>query len=95
LDFGSREWMPDALARIGVDHSVLEPLTTGAAIEFMLDESHEFASFLASLLDNLSGSSDFQLVWPGRPVVCTVHHHKQLWWTTSESAVYQAIAGLV
>lgn len=94
LDFGSREWMPDALARVGVDARALEPLTTGAAIEFQPEQSHEFASFLASLLDNLSGSSDFQLAWPGRPVVCTVHHHKQLWWTTSEPAIHQAIAEL-
>lgn len=95
LDFGSREWMPGALAAVGVDPKALEPLTTGAAIEFQSSEADEFASFLTSLLDNLSGSSDFQLAWPGRPVVCTVHHHKQLWWTTPHQTAHAAIAELV
>jgi hypothetical protein len=91
LDFGSNDWMPPVLAKCGVDSAELAPLTTGAAIEFNWEDSGQFASFLATLLDNLSGSSDFQLVWPGRQVVCTVHHHKQLWWTTSDGPIYQAL----
>jgi hypothetical protein len=91
LDFGSREWMPGALAKIGIDSKELEPLTTGAAVEFGADQADEFGSFLSVLLDSLSGSSDFQLAWPGRPLVCTVHHHKQLWWTTPDDALHQAI----
>ena len=91
LDFGSRDWMPDALREIGIDPAVLAPLTTGAAIEFELGHADEFRSFLAHLLDNLSGSSDFQLAWPGRPLLCTVHHHQQLWWTTTDEAVFDNI----
>ena len=94
LDFGSREWMPDLLRSVGVDPEHLAPLTTGAAIEFNWEESHEFASFLRSLLDNLSGSSDFQLAWPGRSVVCVVHHHKQLWWQTSDAAIHRELLKL-
>ena len=69
----------------------LAPLTTGNAIEFNWEDSGQFASFLTTLLDNLSGSSDFQLVWPGRSVVCVVHHHKQLWWTTPDAAIHREL----
>lgn len=95
LDFGSRDWMPAALRRIGIDSAHLAPLTTGAAIEFRMGESNEFGSFLAHLLDNLSGSSDFQLAWPGQPLLCTVHHHQQLWWTTSDEELFREIERLV
>jgi hypothetical protein len=94
LDFGSKDWMPAALAKSGVDSAELAPLTTGDALEFNWEDSGQFASFLATLLDNLSGSSDFQLVWPGHPTVCTVHHHQQLWWTTTEGSIYQALSEL-
>lgn len=88
LDFGSAAWMPAALGQIGIDSTTLAPLTTGAAIEFAAEEGDAFGTFLGALLANLSGSSDFQLAWPGRPVVCTVHHHKQLWWTTPDAALH-------
>jgi hypothetical protein len=94
LDFGSREWMPDALRAVGVDGTQLEQLTTGTAIEFLPEDSDEFGGFLNKLLKHLGGSSDFQLAWPSRPVVCTVHHHGQLWWTTSDELIYSGIAGL-
>jgi hypothetical protein len=94
LDYGSREWMPDALAAAGVGPASMAPLTHGAAIEFAPDEREPFATLLRDLLAHLSGSSDFQLSWPGRPVVCTVHHHKQLWWTTSDDALYARLDAL-
>lgn len=94
LDFGSREWMPAALAEVGVDSAALQPLTNGAAIEFAAGEREPFAGLLRTLLERLSGSSDFQLSWPGGPVVCTVHHHKQLWWTTPDPALRAAIESL-
>ena len=95
LDFGSQDWLPDVLARVGVDSATLAPLTTGAAVEFEVEEGEGFGGFLEALLGNLSGSSDFQLAWPGRPAVCTVHHHKQLWWTTPDDAVYARLDALV
>jgi hypothetical protein len=91
LDFGSREWMPQALNRIGIDSAELAHLTNAAAIAFEQNETNDFDSFLHQLLDNLTGSSDFQLAWPGRPVLCTVHHHKQLWWTTSDRELFRTI----
>jgi hypothetical protein len=91
LDFGSRDWMPGELRKLGLNPDDLAPLTTGVALEFNWVESAEFSSFLGALLDNLSGSSDFQLAWPGRSVVCMVHHHKQLWWTTSDEAIHREL----
>jgi len=82
-------------AECGVDSAELAPLTTGAAIEFNWEDSGQFTSFLATLLDNLSGSSDFQLVWPGRPVICVIHHHTQLWWTTPDDSIYLALNDLL
>jgi hypothetical protein len=95
LDFGSRDWLPGVLGGVGVDPAGLTSLSTGAAIEFLPEGGNEFGSFLAHLLDNLSGSSDFQLAWPGRPLLCTVHHHKQLWWTTPDEELFRRIDGLV
>ncbi len=94
LDFGSREWMPAVLAGVGIESSELAPLTTGNAIEFAIEEGEAFDAFLSALLGNLSGSSDFQLAWPGQPVICTVHHHKQLWWTTSDAALHARLDAL-
>jgi hypothetical protein len=94
LDFGSRQWMPDALEKMGIDSKALEPLTTGAAIEFRPENVDEFGVFLTALFENLSGSSDFQLAWPGRPLVCTVHHHQQLWWTTADEDLYRKLTAL-
>jgi hypothetical protein len=39
---------------------------------------------------NLAGS-DFALAFPGRPVICTVHHHKQLWWTTTDPEIHKTL----
>jgi hypothetical protein len=95
LDFGSKDWMPGALRAVGIEKTNLEFLTTGTAIEFEPYESNEFGSFLTSLLDNLSGSSDFQIAWPGRPLLCTVHHHQQLWWTTTDETIFRRLDALV
>ena len=83
LDFGSRAWMPQALEHIGLDPSGLAPRTTGDAIEFGPSEIPLFSDFVQQLLTNLAGS-DFALAFPGRPVICTLHHHKQIWWTTTD-----------
>lgn len=82
LEFGSRAWMPGLLEQIGLGAGDLEHRNNGAAIEFAPDEGSAFTVLVEGLLANLQGS-DFNLVWPGQSVVCTVHHHKQLWWTTA------------
>jgi hypothetical protein len=94
LDFGSREWMPALLEAIGVDPGLLQHRTTAAAIEFALEESPALVHFVVRLLEMLQGS-DFALAFPHRRVVCTLHHHKQLWWTSAEDAVSDALEALV
>ncbi|HZZ42817.1 MAG TPA: hypothetical protein VFE58_07755 [Tepidisphaeraceae bacterium] len=83
LDFGSRDWMPTALQQAKIDPAELNSLTTGNAIEFTMKEGVEFALLVDRLLDNLK-MSDFMLAFPGMPVICTVHHHRQLWWASND-----------
>ena len=101
LDFGSRRWMPDALRALGLDPADLETRTDGSAIEFVADagtgayddpkgDEDRFQSFAGQLLSRLLGS-DFLLAWPGRPVVCTLHHHKQIWWTSTDESLIAAL----
>lgn len=94
LTMGSWEWMPGLLRDVGVDPDVLLPRNDGSAIEFLAPERGAFTELLSNLLANLLGS-DFALAFPGRRVICTVHHHKQLWWTTDEQEVAGCLDRLV
>jgi len=97
LDFGSHLWMPDALRSAGLLAEQVADLSQrhdGAALEFAADEFQGVQSLLLALLTNLFGS-DFLLSFPDRPVVCTVHHHKQLWWTTSDGGLHAEIEKMV
>lgn len=84
LDFGSREWMPAILERIDVDPGLLAGRNTAAAIEFSADEVEPFTLLVHRLLEMLHGS-DFTLAFPNRPALCRLHHHKQLWWMSSDA----------
>jgi hypothetical protein len=90
LQFGSYEWMPGLLREVGVDARVLEARHDGTALAFDAGETAAFERLVAGLLRRLLGS-DFMLAWPGRPALCTVHHHKQLWWTTTAEPVYAGL----
>jgi hypothetical protein len=90
LDFGSAAWMPQMLREIGVDPDDLRPRNNGSAIEFSPAEHDALKTCVRSLLASLS-TSDFAVTFPGRPVVCTVHHHKQLWWVTTDERLAQAL----
>jgi hypothetical protein len=93
LDFGSHAWMPAALRVAGVDAQILAPRADGSAIEFAPDDQTSFTALIESLLTKLLGS-DFLLAWPDQPTLCTVHHHKQLWWTTSDASLYEVLKEL-
>lgn len=93
LDFGSGVWMPDLLRRAGVDPDLLSPRHDGTAIEFSPPEFASLALLMTGLLENLLGS-DFQLTFPGRDTICTVHHHKQLWWTSTNAAVIETLRAM-
>ena len=90
LDFGSRDWMPAALTAVGVDGDELVTRANGAALEFDVGERANFEPLIAKLLSNLR-TSDFMLAFPGRPALCTVHHHKQLWWQTTDASLHATL----
>ena len=93
LDFGSRDWMPALLEHAGIDSGLLQPRTNAAAIEFDLHEADALRHVVHGLLRMLLGS-DVALAFPGRPVVCTLHHHKQVWWTSTDSALIDSLGQL-
>jgi hypothetical protein len=95
LSYGSRDWMPALVEHIGLDPGLLEGRNNAAAIEFGLNEAHHFKHFTQRLLEMLL-SSDFMLAFlgPKEPVLCTLHHHKQLWWTTKDPAAVAALEAM-
>jgi hypothetical protein len=90
LDFGNSNWLPNALRAIGIDPVSLQSLNNAAAIEFDTNDVSTACRFIESLLEELTGS-DFTLAFPGRSAICTLHHHKQLWWQTADSEVAEAL----
>ncbi len=94
LDFGSAAWMPPLLRDLGLDPESLQSRHDGSALEFQPADAGAFTAFLAGLLTHLLGS-DFALAFPRRPVVCSIHHHKQLWWSTTDPELFAAIDATV
>jgi hypothetical protein len=94
LDFGSRDWMPPLLEAIGVDPGLLQNRTNAAAIEFTPEESPALSHLVSRLLEMLQ-TSDFAIAFPHRRITCTLHHHKQLWWTTPDADLFAAIEGML
>jgi hypothetical protein len=93
LDFGSAAWMPAALREAGIDPKLLQGRNDGSAIEFLPTEETAFTTFVQRLLTDLTGS-DFAILFPARAVVCSLHHHKQIWWTTPEEALHAFLDAL-
>lgn len=93
LQFGSAAWLPEALAAAGVNAASLADRADGSAVEFQSGESQSASLLLATLLANLS-ASDFLAAFPSRASVCTIHSHRQLWWTTSDFSVASRLASL-
>lgn len=94
LNDGNREWMPGAIEGLGLNVELLRGRNNAAAIEFSGTETFEFEGFVRRLLESL-GQSDFTLAFPGSKTVCTVHHHKQLWWVTADVQVLKGLDKLV
>ncbi|MGA2231947.1 MAG: hypothetical protein ABSH22_13705 [Tepidisphaeraceae bacterium] len=90
LHDGSRDWLPDRLEEIGVDPAALRDRADGSALQFALDESPALSTVIIALLENLK-VSDFQLAFPGRPALCMIHHHTQLWWQTTDAKLIRHI----
>lgn len=94
LNHGSRDWMPALIEGIHLDPGLLALRADAAAIEFSPAESSEFRHFIQRLLEMLQGS-DFSLAFPHRATIAAVHHHKQIWWVTTEPSVIEALDGLL
>jgi hypothetical protein len=86
----SSQWLPAMLEEIGIDPEVLRPRNTGDAIEFMADESGAARQLLQRLLESLT-ASDFVMAFGAHRIVCTVHHHKQLWWVSTDPALIASL----
>lgn len=96
LDFGSYSWLPAALVEAGVEPQFLADRHDGAAVEFSLYERPQVEALTATLLQRLAGSDFMILFRHGEtvPAICTVHHHKQLWWTTPHPPLAAALRAL-
>lgn len=81
LEHGSRDWLPPLLRAIGVDPDALRSRNNAAAIELQPSETAAFEHLVSGLLTHLA-ASDFTIAFPHQPLLCTLHHHKQLWWMT-------------
>lgn len=94
LNYGSRQWMPAVLENQGLDPGLLETRNNAAAIEYSPGEAAAFQHFVQRLLEMLVGS-DFMIAFPGRPALCTLHHHKQLWWMSPDEPLMHTLDLLV
>lgn len=94
LDFGGPDWMPLLLEHVGIDAGLLQSRTNAAALEFSLDEIEPFTHLVLGLLRLMLGS-DFALAFPDRPMVCTLHHHKQVWWSSNDAGLIGKLREMV
>ena len=91
LDFGSKSWLPALIENLGIDPKTLAARSDASPIEFSPKEQPRLLHFLQTLLENLT-ASDFMLAFPPHPILCTVHHHKQLWWTSPDPLLLERIS---
>jgi hypothetical protein len=90
LDFGSKGWLPALISGAGVDPQALADQPNAAPIEFVPSDHERLVTFVQTLLINLA-SSDFMLAFPGQSILCTIHHHKQLWWASSDKSLLERV----
>jgi hypothetical protein len=82
-ELDAHPWLGDALAQTGTDASVLRGLNEAAAVGFDLPgERASLDGLLRALLAGLD-QSDFTLLVPGVRLMVTLHHHRQVWWRTT------------
>ena len=83
---GHPELLESLLPEIGIDAALLRERNDGSAIAFAVDEDEMLRRAVARLLEGMR-QSDFLIAFPDasadRPAVCTIHHHRQLWWQTT------------
>ena len=90
LQFGSADWLPSLLSEHGIDPESLRPRADGSAIEFASGEADSFLALVQKLFTQVI-ASDLTVAFPGRPVVALLHHHHQIWWQTSDLAIWKSL----
>jgi hypothetical protein len=90
LQFGHADWLPALLGQHGVDPALLRSRSDGSAIEFQLDEADSLLTMVENLFERLV-ASDFTVAFPGKTVAALLHHHRQIWWQTSEMTIWKQI----
>jgi hypothetical protein len=93
LNHGNRDWLAPTIERAGLDPEQLLTRTDAAAVAFEAGEVDLLEMMVESLLTHLSGS-DFAILFPQHTHLLTIHHHKQLWWQTSDDAFAEGLAGV-
>lgn len=93
LHFGNRDLLGALLTTLGIDPALLRDRNSGDAIAFSAEESALLRGAAERLLEGLRGS-DFLVAFPDYRTVCTIHHHRQLWWQTPDSALWEALSRL-
>ncbi len=93
LEHENGQWLAPLLAELHLDAASLRARTQADALAFDRNEQGQFSQALGRILANL-GKSDFCLLFPGLPVVCTIHHHHQLWWQCATPTTADALLSL-
>jgi hypothetical protein len=87
LHDGHPELLESLLPEIGIDADALRERNDGSAVAFDADEDEMLRAAIERLLDGMR-QSDFLVAFPdaadaGTRALCTIHHHRQLWWQTT------------
>jgi hypothetical protein len=90
LEFGNTTLLTEVLAIADINPADLKPRNNGAAIAFEPNESDALKRFVTRLLEDLDGS-DFLLAFPNHAAVCTIHHHQQIWWQSTNHELIQSL----
>jgi hypothetical protein len=93
LQFGSPDWLPPLLIAIGIDPKQLRSRTDGSAIQFEPAEQDALRPLIENLFTHLI-ASDFTIAFPTRPIVALLHHHRQIWWQTSDETLWKSLNSL-
>ena len=94
LHDGHPELLESLLPELGIDPAPLRERSDGSAIAFDADEDAPLAQAIERLLDGMR-QSDFAVAFPDAAsrAVCTVHHHTQLWWQTTDEELLSRLGG--
>lgn len=96
LHDGHPDLLEALLPEIGIDPAVLRERNDGSAIAFAPDEEGNttLRRVAERLIDGMR-QSDFLIAFPDADprAVCTLHHHRQVWWQTTSAELIRFLEG--